>query len=171
VLRALTKHYSVLFLCTGNSARSILAEAYLNAIGAGRFKAYSAGSRPTGKINPFALDLLEKKGIDASSLRSKSWEEFARPGAPPIDLVLTVCDSAATETCPVWPQTAIEAHWGIADPAAVTGSDESKRRAFEHAFAALCARIERLVELPIDRLDCAALKSMLDKIGKLGAVG
>jgi protein-tyrosine-phosphatase len=164
------KHYNILFLCTGNSARSILAEAYLNAIGGGRFKAYSAGSHAAGAVNRFAVDLLRTKGIDVSGLRSKSWDEFACAGAPEIDLVFTVCDNAASEVCPVWPGRPISAHWGVADPAAVTGSDEEKRKAFAQAFADLSARIERLMALPLESLDGPTLKARLDEIGKLRAV-
>ena len=132
---------SVLFLCTGNSARSILAEAYLNHAGRGRFLAYSAGSRPAGKVNPFALELLRKNGLP-SAARSKSWDEFARRGAPQIDFIFTVCDSAAAEVCPIWPGHPVTAHWGVPDPAAVTGSDEQKREAFRDALAALSRRID-----------------------------
>jgi protein-tyrosine-phosphatase len=158
--------YNVLFLCTGNSARSILAEAYLNHAGKGRFKAYSAGSHPTGKVNPFAVELLAKNRIDTSGFRSKSWDEFARPGAPQIDMIFTVCDSAAGETCPIWPGKPITAHWGVADPAAVGGSDEDKRKAFQKAFSELSARINLMLALPIEKLDRHALKSKLDEIGK-----
>ena len=160
---------NVLFLCTGNSARSILAEAYLNSAGRGRFKAYSAGSHPTGKLNPFAVELLAKNRIDASGFRSKSWDEFAKPGAPKLDFVFTVCDSAAGEMCPIWPGQPITAHWGVRDPAAVTGSDEEKRKAFLRAFTELSTRINLLLALPIAKLDRLALKQKLDEIGKTGA--
>ncbi len=160
------KPRNVLFLCTGNSARSVLAEAYLNSRGRGRFKAYSAGSHPAGKVNPFALELLAKIRIDTAGFRSKSWDEFARPEAPEIDLIFTVCDDAAGEVCPVWPGKPITAHWGVADPAAVIGSDEEKRKAFQRAFAELSARINLLLALPIEKLDRRALKSKLDEIGR-----
>jgi arsenate reductase (thioredoxin) len=150
----------VLFLCTGNSARSILAEAYLNAAGKGRFVAYSAGSHPAGKVNPFALELLAKNGIATQGLKSKSWDEFARPNAPRVDLILTVCDNAAGEVCPVWPGKPLSAHWGVADPAAVTGDDDAKRKAFLRAFSELKARIDRLVALPAQKIDRAALNGI-----------
>ena len=137
-----TKVFNVLFLCTGNSARSILAEAYLNSAGKGRFKAYSAGSKPAGKVNPFALDLLEKTRIATSGLRSKNWDEFAHPDSPKMDVVFTVCDNAAAEPCPYWPGQPMTAHWGVPDPAAVEGTDEEKRKAFKQAFAALSAKID-----------------------------
>ncbi|HUN67600.1 MAG TPA: arsenate reductase ArsC [Burkholderiales bacterium] len=156
---------NVLFLCTGNSARSILAEAYLNAAGKGRFRAYSAGSRPAGRINLFALELLQHSRIDTSVLRSKSWDEFAQPGAPKMDFVFTVCDNAAAEPCPYWPGQPMTAHWGVPDPAAVEGSDEDKRYAFRQAFSALSARINLLVNLPLEKLDRLALKRKLDEIG------
>lgn len=136
---------NVLFLCTGNSARSILAEAYLNAAGKGRFTAYSAGSRPAGRVNPFALELLRKNGLPSAGLRSKSWDEFAGANAPRFDFIFTVCDNAAAEPCPLWPGRPITAHWGVDDPAAVTGSDEEKRRAFMRAFTELGARIDRFI--------------------------
>jgi arsenate reductase len=158
--------YKVLFLCTGNSARSILAEAYLNSAGRGRFKAYSAGSHPAGKVNPLALELLAKSRLDTGGLRSKAWDEFARPGAPEIDMIFTVCDNAAGEVCPVWPGKPITAHWGVADPAAVAGSDEQKRRAFQRAYSELSVRINLLLALPIEKLDRHALKSRLDEIGR-----
>ena len=157
---------SVLFLCTGNSARSILAEGYLNARGEGRFRAYSAGSHPNGKVNPFALELLAKHSIDTGGLRSKRWDEFAAPGAPPLDFVFTVCDNAAGETCPLWPGQPITAHWGVADPAAVQDSDENKRRAFLKAFTELSTRINLMLTLPMDKLDRQALTSRLKHIGK-----
>ena len=157
---------NVLFLCTGNSARSILAEAYLNSAGRGRFKAYSAGSKPGGRVNPFALELLAKSGIDTAGLRSKSWDEFARTGAPPMDFVFTVCDSAAAEPCPYWPGQPMTAHWGVPDPAAVEGSDEEKRLAFTRAFSELSARINLLVNLPMDKLDRLALQEKLREIGE-----
>ena len=160
------KPYNVLFLCTGNSARSVLAEAYLNSRGRGRFKAYSAGSHPAGKVNPFALELLAENRIDTAGFRSKSWDEFARPDAPEIDLIFTVCDNAAGEVCPVWPGKPITAHWGVADPAAVIGSDEQKRKAFQRAFAELSARINLLLALPIEKLDRHALKGRLEEIGR-----
>ena len=136
---------NVLFLCTGNSARSILAEAYLNYAGKGRFRAHSAGSHPGGKVNPFALDLLREKGIATAGLRSKSWDEFAAPGAPPMDYVFSVCDNAAGETCPLWPGHPVKEHWGVPDPAAVQGSDEEKRAAFLAAFDQLSSRIDRFL--------------------------
>src|ERR1700741_1738308 len=132
---------NVLFLCTGNSARSIMAEAYLNAAGKGRFVAYSAGSHPAGQGNPYALELLRKNRIDISNMHSKSWDEFARPGAPQFDFVFTVCGQAAGEACPVWPGQPMRAHWGIEDPAAAKGSDEQKRKAFFRAYTELTSRI------------------------------
>ena len=137
---------NVLFLCTGNSARSILAEAYLNSAGGGRFRAYSAGSHPGGKVNPFAIELLQQKGMSVAGLRSKSWDEFARAGAPKLDFVFTVCDNAAGEVCPLWPGQPIKEHWGIPDPAAVQGSDEQKRKAFLGAFTQLSSRIDQFLK-------------------------
>jgi arsenate reductase len=157
---------NVLFLCTGNSARSVLAEGYLNARGEGRFRAYSAGSHPGGRVNPFALELLEKHRIDTKGLRSKSWDEFAAPGAPHLDFVFTVCDSAAGEACPFWPGQPVTAHWGVEDPAAVEGTDEQKRKAFVTAFTLLSGRINLLLALPFEKLSRQALKSKLDEIGK-----
>ena len=144
---------SVLFLCTGNSARSILAEAYLNHTGRGRFIAYSAGSHPAGRVNPFALELLRETGLPTAGARSKSWDEFARPDAPKIDFVVTVCDSAAAEVCPVWPGHPVKAHWGVPDPAAVEGTDEQKRRAFKDALTTLSRRIDLFLALPVEKLD------------------
>jgi arsenate reductase (thioredoxin) len=138
---------NVLFLCTGNSARSILAEAYLNSAGRGRFHAYSAGSHPAGKVNPFALELLEKNRIATQALRSKNWDELAQPGAPKLDFVFTVCDNAAGEVCPVWPGKPVTSHWSIQDPAAVQGSDDEKRKAFLKVFTELKTRIDRFMSL------------------------
>jgi arsenate reductase (thioredoxin) len=163
------KPFNVLFLCTGNSARSILAEAYLNVAGRGRFAAHSAGSHPAGKVNPLALELLEKNRLPTTGLRSKNWDEFARPGAPQLDFVFTICDNAAGETCPVWPGQPITAHWGVADPAAATGTDDERRKAFLRAFTELSVRINLLLALPLDKLDRLTLKRRLDDIGKAGA--
>jgi len=163
--------FNVLFLCTGNSARSILAEAYLNTRGRGCFTGYSAGSHPTGKVNPLALEILEKNRIDISNLRSKSWDEFARPGAPRMHFVFTVCDQAAGEVCPVWPGQPVTAHWGVDDPARVEGADVEKRQAFMRAFAVLSTRINLLLNLPLDKLDRLVLKNKLDEIGRSGAGG
>jgi arsenate reductase len=162
------KTFNVLFLCTGNSARSILAEAYLNARGKEKFRAYSAGSHPAGKVNPFALELLIKNRIDSDGLRSKSWDEFAQMGAPVMDFVFTVCDQAAGEMCPVWPGQPVTAHWGVNDPARVNGTDAEKRQAFMRAFAELSTRINLLLNLPLDKIERLALKKKLDEIGKLG---
>ena len=158
------KPYNVLFLCTGNSARSILAEAYLNEKGGSRFRAYSAGSHPAGKVNPFALELLAKNCIDTAGLRSKSWDEMAR--TPEFDFVFTVCHNAAGEVCPVWPGQPMTAHWGIADPAALRGSDEEKRKAFLRAFTELATRINLFLSLPIEKVDRLVLKKQLDEIGR-----
>ncbi len=158
--------FNVLFLCTGNSARSILAEAYLNMAGKERFRAYSAGSRPGGQVNPFALELLQKNSIPADGMRSKSWDEFAVPGAPKMDIVITVCDSAAADPCPFWPGQPITAHWGVPDPAAVQGTGEDKRRAFLAAYAALSNRINLLLSLPVERIERLVLKRNLDEIAK-----
>lgn len=160
--------FGVLFLCTGNSARSILAEAYLNARGKDRFRAYSAGSRPNGRVNPFALELLQERRLDVSGLRSKSWDEFARPGAPALDFVFTVCDNAAGEACPLWPGRPATAHWGVDDPAAVQGSDDEKRAAFRKAFSELAMRIDRLLALPLERLEGPTLTAKLQQIGRSG---
>jgi arsenate reductase (thioredoxin) len=160
--------YNVLFLCTGNSARSVLAEVMLNAMGGRRFRACSAGSHPKGEVNPFALELLRKHRMPTAGLRSKSWDEFAMPGAPRMDFVFTVCDQAAGEVCPLWPGQPMTAHWGIADPAAVEGSDEAKRRAFFQAYNELQHRLSIFVSLPIDRLDRLTLQKRLHEIGKVG---
>jgi arsenate reductase (thioredoxin) len=160
--------YNVLFLCTGNSARSILAEGYLNSLGGRRFRAHSAGSHPTGKVNPFAIELLQKNRVDTGGLRSKAWDEFARPGAPKMDIVITVCDQAAGEVCPVWPGTPVTAHWGVEDPAAVQGEDDAKRTAFMKAFATLQKRIALLANLRLEALDRMATAQELARIGKAG---
>jgi arsenate reductase len=160
--------FNVLFLCTGNSARSILAEAAMNhlAIGGGRFHAYSAGSHPKGQVNPFALELLREQHLPIVGLRSKSWDEFAGPGAPRLDFVFTVCDQAAAEPCPHWPGQPVTAHWGVPDPAAVEGNDEVKRRTFKDAFLVLRRRIELFASLPLEKLDGLALQQHLDRIGR-----
>jgi arsenate reductase (thioredoxin) len=160
------KPYRALFLCTGNSARSILAEALLTHWGKGRFEAYSAGSFPKGAVHPLALDLLERLHLPTAGLRSKSWDEFARPGAPVMDFVFTVCDQAVGEICPVWPGHPVTAHWGVPDPAAVEASATQKQRVFRDALLVLENRIKLFVALPIDKLDRMALKSRLRKIGR-----
>jgi arsenate reductase len=161
------KVYNVLFLCTGNSARSILAEALLNRWGQGKFRGYSAGSQPTGKVNPLALDILQRHGFPTEGLRSKAWDEFAVPSAPTMDFVFTVCDNAANEVCPVWPGQPMTAHWGVADPAAVEGSELEKIQAFREAFRVLEKRIQAFVNLPVPLLDKIKLKQEIDQIGKL----
>lgn len=160
------KPYHILVLCTGNSARSIMAEALINTMGHGRFKAYSAGSHPTGKINPLALEKLQAIGYPIDQLRSKSWDEFARDDAPPMDFIITVCDNAASEICPIWPGHPATAHWGLPDPAAVQGSDEQKRHAFEETFRQLMTRVQLLVNLPLKTLDHASLHHELTTIGQ-----
>lgn len=157
---------SVLFLCTGNSARSIMAEVMLNHLGRGRFRAHSAGSHPSGKVNPYSVETLRGLGMRTEGLRSKAWDEFAAPGAPPIDFVITVCDNAAGEVCPVWPGKPVTAHWGVFDPAAVEGSDDEKRQAFREAAAILRRRIELLLALPLERLDLSVLKTKVREIGE-----
>jgi arsenate reductase len=161
----MSKHYNVLFLCTGNSARSIMAEAILNFKGRPTFTAYSAGSHPSGQVRPEAIRQLEAARVFASGARSKSWEEFSRPGAPLLDFVITVCDNAAKEVCPVWPGQPISAHWGVPDPAAVQGSPEEVARAFRDAFFMLDRRISLFLALPLSSLDKLALKKELDNIG------
>lgn len=158
---------NVLFLCTGNSARSILAECALNRAGEGRFKAYSAGSQPTGAVNPHAIDLLQRQNFKTDGLRSKSWDEFAGPGAPKIDFIFTVCDNAANEVCPVWPGHPMTAHWGVPDPAAVTGDYDQKMVAFFDAFRQLSNRISIFVNLPLETLDLMSLQKRLDGIGRV----
>jgi arsenate reductase len=159
--------YNVLFLCTGNSARSILAEVLLEHWGQGRFTGYSAGSFPKGTVHPMALDLLERLHLRTIGLRSKSWDEFAGPGAPVMDFIFTVCDQAAGEVCPIWPGNPTTAHWGVPDPAAVEGSDEQRRQAFRDAQRQLEARIKLFVALPMDKLDRMAIKQAADRIGHI----
>ncbi|KAB2845868.1 MAG: arsenate reductase ArsC [Hyphomicrobiaceae bacterium] len=159
--------FNVLFLCTGNSARSILAECILRKVGAGKFAAYSAGSQPKGAVNPFALKVLAAHDCPSDTVRSKSWEEFGGAAAPRMDFVITVCDSAAGETCPVWPGQPISAHWGIEDPAAAEGTPIEKERAFETAFRYLARRIEAFAALPIASLDELKLKAEMRHIGRL----
>jgi arsenate reductase len=159
--------YNILVLCTGNSARSIMAEALINTMGGGRFHAYSAGSFPTGKVNPFAIEQVAALGYPINDLRSKNWDEFAQPGAPQMDFIITVCDRAAGETCPVWPGQPISAHWGFEDPAAVEGDDEAKRRAFARIFRQIMTRVRIFVSLPLDKLDKIAIKREMDHIGRI----
>ncbi len=158
--------YNVLFLCTGNSARSILAEAILNRAGMGKFKGYSAGSKPIGHVHPFALELLKNRNHPTGDLRSKSWEEFAAPGAPELDFIFTVCDNAAGEVCPVWPGKPMTAHWGVPDPAAVEGSEAEKHQAFADTYGMLSQRIENFINLPMTSLDRLTLQNRLQKIGQ-----
>ncbi|MEZ5841181.1 MAG: arsenate reductase ArsC [Hyphomicrobiales bacterium] len=158
---------NVLILCTGNSARSILGEAIIAKAGAGRFRSFSAGSKPAGKVNPFALELLAARGYDIAGYRSKSWDEFALDGAPAMDFVFTVCDSAAGEACPVWPGAPVRAHWGIPDPAGVAGSDDDKRAAFATAYDRLSRRVAAFLALDIDALDVDDLKRRLADIGAM----
>ena len=158
--------YNVLFLCTGNSARSIFGEAILNKIGVGKFDAYSAGSQPKGEVNPHALALLERLRFPTTVLRSKSWDEFTLPGAPQLDFIFTVCDDAANEVCPVWPGQPMTAHWGVPDPAAATGDEKAIEAAFRQAFLTLQRRIELFANLPVKSLERMALKKRLDEIGR-----
>jgi arsenate reductase (thioredoxin) len=159
--------YNVLFLCTGNSARSVMAEALLASLGKGRFRTFSAGSHPTGKVNPFALEQVGKTGYDVANLRSKSWDEFAAPGAPHMDFIITVCDQAAGEVCPLWPGHPASAHWGFYDPAAVEGSDEKKRAAFEQVFQQIKHRVEVFLEAPLATLEEGAIRAELRRIGDI----
>jgi protein-tyrosine-phosphatase len=160
------KSFNVLFLCTGNSARSIIAESIMNRLGQGRFHAWSAGSQPKGTVHPQALALLRKMNHDTSGFRSKSWTEFSQPGAPPLDFVFTVCDNAAAETCPLWPGQPITAHWGVPDPAAVTGTDAEISVAFADTYRMLNARISIFLSLPLRSLDQLSLQQRLDAIGR-----
>jgi arsenate reductase len=160
-------HFNVLFLCTGNSARSVIAESILRKDGRGRFNAYSAGSRPKGKINPFALKVLRSYGYPTDGFHSKNWDEFARPDAPNMDFVFTVCDSAAGEACPIWPGQPMTAHWGIEDPASVEGTDIQKEAAFVTAFKYLRNRISIFISLPVANLDGMTLRAKLREIGRM----
>ncbi|MFI4914398.1 MAG: arsenate reductase ArsC [Steroidobacterales bacterium] len=162
--------YNVLFLCTGNSARSILAEVLMGRWGQGKFKAFSAGSHPKGEVHPLALDLLRYRGLPTDGLRSKSWDEFAQPGSPNLDFVFTVCDNAAGEVCPYWPGQPMTAHWGVPDPAAVEGTDADKRRAFLQACGTLEARIKLFASLPVRTLDRIRLQQRIDEIGKTASI-
>jgi arsenate reductase len=159
--------YNVLFLCTGNSARSIMAEALVTTMGMGRFKGYSAGSKPGGKVNPFAIEQVKKTGYPIENLRSKSWDEFAAPGAPHMDFIITVCDNAAGEVCPYWPGHPATAHWGFADPAAVEGTEEEKRAAFEKIFKQIMARMNSFVSLPLHLLEKHAIQQEIARIGEI----
>ena len=161
------KIYQVLFLCTGNSARSILAEAILNKLGNGKFRVFSAGSQPKGEVNPFTLDLLRQLNYDTNGLRSKSWEEFAKPGAPHFDFIFTVCNSAAKESCPVFPGKLSTAHWGIPDPAATTGNQAEIALAFKEAYRMLCRRIEIFIALQFETIDHLAVQQHLREIGAM----
>lgn len=166
-----TKPFNVLFLCTGNSARSIMAEAILRREGPRNFRAFSAGSQPKGEVHPFALDLLRKMNFDVTTFRSKSWSEFAGPGAPDLDFVFTLCDDAAAEACPVWPGQPMTAHWGLPDPAAATGNEAERRLAFADSYRMLTNRISIFVNLPIKSLDKLSLQKKLDAIGTSGRAG
>jgi arsenate reductase len=161
------KTYNILVLCTGNSARSIMAEALFNFLGKGRFKAYSAGSHPTGMVHPFAIEMIAQLDYPVDSVRSKSWDEFAKDDAPKMDFVITVCDNAAGEICPVWPGAPITVHWGFEDPAAVQGSDEVKRKAFERIFHFIKNRVSLFCQLPRAELDKLAVKHEMDKLGHI----
>lgn len=160
------KTYSVLFLCTGNSARSVMAEVVLGTLGKGRFKVFSAGSHPTGQVNPFAIEKIQGLGYPLEKLRSKSWDEFAVPGAPQMDFIITVCDQAAGEVCPVWPGQPISAHWGFRDPAAATGTDTEKRKAFDEVFRQIMIRAQLFAQLPLAVLDKQAIHRELRAIGE-----
>ena len=162
----MTTPYNVLFLCTGNSARSVMAERLMEHWGKGRFRAYSAGSHPTGNVNPLAIRMLAKANLPTDGLRSKAWDEFAAPGAPSLDFVITVCDQAAGEVCPVWPGKPVTAHWGVPDPAAVSGSEEQQLQAFREAFRLLEYRIKLFTSLPVEKLDRLTMSRKVREIGK-----
>src|ERR1035438_10206529 len=158
--------YKILILCTGNSARSIIGEALFNTMGAGRFKAYSAGSHPAGRVNPFAIELVAGLGYPVDGLRSKSWDEFAQPDSPEMDFIVTVCDKAAGEMCPLWPGQPVTAHWGFPDPAAVEGTDEVKREAFKQTLLQIRNRVQLFLSLPLESLDRMAIENQMRAIGK-----
>ncbi len=160
------KPYNILVLCTGNSARSIIGEALFNTMGAGRFKAFSAGSHPAGKVNPFAVEQVQRLGYSTENLRSKSWDEFAAPGAPELDFVITVCDKAAGEICPIWPGKPVTAHWGFPDPAAVDGTDEAKRAAFMRTMHQMKIRVQFFLSLPFETLDRMVIEKSVRDIGQ-----
>ena len=164
------KTFNVLFLCTGNSARSILAECIINSLGDRRFVGHSAGSQPKGEVHPYAIDLLKKLNYETEGLRSKSWEEFSGPDAPPLDFIFTVCDNAAHEVCPIWPGQAMSAHWGVPDPATATGTEVEKRLAFTEAHRMLNNRISNFVNLPIQSIDKLTLQKQLTEIGKTSSL-
>jgi arsenate reductase len=163
---ATQKTYNILVLCTGNSARSIMGEALFNTLGAGRFHAYSAGSHPSGRVNPFAVEQVRELGYPVEGLRSKSWDEFARPGAPQMDFIVTVCDKAAGEVCPLWPGQPVTAHWGFPDPAAAEGSDEEKRAVFTQTFHQIRNRVQLFLSLPLETLDRLAIENRMRAIGQ-----
>ena len=163
------KTYNVLFLCTGNSARSIMAEALLTTMGKGRFKGFSAGSHPGGVVNPFAIEKVKEAGYPVENLRSKSWDEFAQADAPKMDFIITVCDNAAGEVCPIWPGQPISAHWGFEDPAAAQGSDEDKRRVFEKIYRQILSRVHVFLSLPLPMLEKSAIQHEMKAIGELAA--
>lgn len=167
----MTRHFNVLFICTHNSARSIMAEAILNQMGRNRFRAFSAGSQPAGQVHPLAIELLERNKMDTSGVRSKNWDEFAQSDAPPMDFVLTVCDKAAGEVCPVWPGQPMTAHWGVEDPSSVEGTLEERKKAFSDAFMMLNRRIAIFQNLPFDKLDKLSLQSELRNIGLVRNLG
>jgi len=160
------RSYNVLFLCTGNSARSVMAEVILNTLGKGRFKGYSAGSHPAGQVNPFTVELLRGNGLAVDELRSKSWDEFAAPGAPKMDFVITVCDNAAGEACPIWPGQPVSTHWGFEDPAAFQGPDEETRRLFRLVYQQIASRVRIFLALPVEKLDRLSLQQKVKDIGK-----